>query len=164
VKTMMKSKKALAGMALLVVVGFVGLAGAAQQRRNAQRAAGMGGPAILNLRGIVGRLNLTADQRGQLKTVLAVHKPQILDAAKRVLQSRIDLENAARNNGDLRGAAAVSADAQVNAIQLKQQILEEIKSKNILTADQIATLQQMQQAREQRLQQRLARIDRQLGK
>jgi Spy/CpxP family protein refolding chaperone len=162
----MKPNKFMAvGLAVVLLTGLFVWSAAAQQGRNGRFNPGiaMGEPGMFNLRGLVGNLNLSADQKSQIKSILTAHRQDILNATKAVLQVRADLESAVTNNNDIQGAASRFAGAQVTALQLRQQIFNEIKSKNILTADQLATIQQFRQAREQRLQNRLNRIDKRTG-
>lgn len=138
------------GMALMLMLASAGIAGASQRGR-AARARGRKSGIGQFVRG----LNLTADQKTQIKDIIAKNKPQIAQTRIQMLQARLDLLKGNSN------AAGELANAQVAAANLKTSILGQIKP--LLTSDQLAQLQQKQQQREQRLQQRLDRLNKKTG-
>jgi len=127
-----------------LVLAFAGLASAQQKRPG--RALAQAFRAGQFVKG----LNLTADQKTQIKAVIANNKAQIVSTRTQLLQARLDL---LKGNT---GAAAELGTAMAAAANLRTTILGQIKP--ILTSDQLTQLQQKQQERQQRLQQRLDRL------
>jgi Spy/CpxP family protein refolding chaperone len=104
-------------------------------------------------------LNLTADQKAQIKNIIANNKTPRLQAARDVVKGRLDVVKGVPN------AAAELTAAREKAIDLQKSILDQMKS--VLTPDQIAQLQtkmqNRQQLRAQRLQKLLDRINSKIG-
>lgn len=147
----------LAGMGILMGIisaGFV----AGQNRVRAARqglAQRMGLPQLLEMQQFLGGLNLTDDQKAQIKGIFTQNKTQILLAARDVIKARLDMMQG------IQGAATELANAQLQAENLRTQIFSQISP--LLTQDQIAKVQQRKQLREERLQKLLDRINKQLG-
>ena len=136
-------------MSVAMVLALAGLADAQQMR------PGRGLARAFRAGQFVKGLNLTADQKAQIKTVIANNKTQIASTRTQLLQARLDM---LKGNT---GAAAELGNALTAAANLRTTILGQIKP--ILTSDQLAQLQQRQQQREQRLQQRLDRLNKKAG-
>ncbi len=110
---------------------------------------------LFGVHDLVGRLNLTPDQKTQIKTILQNNRPQILQTTRGVVKARLDLLKG------LPDAATELANAQLQAANLKRQIFEQIKP--VLAPDQLAKVQERQQQREQRLQKLLDRLNNKIG-
>jgi len=139
----------IAGMAMMLMLASAGIAGA--QQAKAARARGR----MAGIGQFVRGLNLTADQKTQVKDIIAKNRPQITQTRIQMLQARLDLLKGSPN------AASELASATAAAANLKTSILGQIKP--VLTSDQAAQLQQKQQRLEQRLQQRLDRLNKKTG-
>jgi Spy/CpxP family protein refolding chaperone len=100
-------------------------------------------------------LNITPDQKEQIKTILVGNKTQIQTAVRDLVKGRLDLINGAPN------AANELANAFAQTATLRKQIFEQIKS--ILTPDQLAKVQGMQQLKTQRLQKLLEQLNSRIG-
>jgi Spy/CpxP family protein refolding chaperone len=110
---------------------------------------------IAMLQEFVRGLNITADQRAQIKTIVRSHKTQIQQAARDVVKARLDMQNG------VSGAPTELATALTQAANLKKQIFEEIKP--VLTPDQLAKAQQLQDLKMQRLERQLDRLNSKIG-
>jgi Spy/CpxP family protein refolding chaperone len=146
-------------LALALLLIGVALVPAADQGRVgiAARRAGIG--RLLSMKQLTAGLDLTADQKTQIKSILANNKTQILQAARDVVKGRLDATNGVPN------AADELIAARQKAAGLRKSILEQIKP--ILTADQLAKartkMQNRKQLRAQRLQKLLDRLDSKIG-
>jgi Spy/CpxP family protein refolding chaperone len=113
----------------------------------------------LQVRQLFQGLDLTADQKDQIKNILKNNKTQILQAARNVVKGRLDVINGVSN------AAGELAGARQNANSLRRSIIEQIKP--VLTRDQLDKLQTKMQNRKllrtQRLQNLLDRLDSRIG-
>jgi Spy/CpxP family protein refolding chaperone len=143
-----------AGLMLTMAASMVTMSFAAQgkgigmrQRARIARTAG--------IREFMRGLNITADQRAQIKTILQSHKAQIQQARRDAMKARLDLDR------DVAGAPGELANALAKAADLKKQIFEEIKP--VLTPDQLAKAQKIRELREQRLQKQLDRYNSRIG-
>ena len=139
----------VAGVALVLVLALAGIVGAQQGKRARAMARGFG------IGQFARGLNLTPDQRAQIKGIIDKNKSQIVQARIQILQARLDLLKGNPN------AAGELANAQVAAVNMRTSLLDQIKP--LLTSDQLAQLQQRQQQREQRLQNRLDRLNKRSG-
>jgi Spy/CpxP family protein refolding chaperone len=142
-------------LVLTLILTAVFLKPAAAQDTAGKGRARMGIARLFRAQAFVRGLNLTADQKSQIKGILQNNKTQILQAARDVVKARLD---AAKGLPD---AAAELANAQIQAANLRKQILEQIKP--VLTADQLARVQERIQLREQRLQRVLDRLNSRIG-
>ena len=145
----------VAGMSIALMLIVAGLAGASQNMRLGAARQGVGLARGFGMGQFVGGLNLTDLQKTRIKDILAENRVRILQTARNAVKARLDLISG------VQGAAVELANAQAEVVNLKTQILEQIKS--ILTADQLTKLQQRQQLREQRLQKLLDRLNSRLG-
>jgi Spy/CpxP family protein refolding chaperone len=142
----------------LLLIGAALVPAANQDRVGiAAKRAGIG--RFLSLKQLAAGLDLTADQKTQIKNILANNKTQILQAVRDVVKGRLDATNGVPN------AADELAAARQKAAGLRRSILEQIKP--ILTADQLAKvrtkMQNRKQRRAQRLQKLLDRLDSKIG-
>jgi Spy/CpxP family protein refolding chaperone len=149
------------GVRSVFILALIGIAALPTAARNAAGDAKTR-PGIarqFGLKQLVSELNLTADQKAQIKTILANRKTQILQAVRDVVKARLDRINGVANASDELSAA------RQKAMSLRKSIREQIKP--VLTSDQIAQLkpkiQNRQQLRAQRLQKILDRLNSKLG-
>lgn len=153
---MMRRKGLLAaGLALCLMAGNVLAASAAAGKRGGEKGRDYAGFCSYGVRGFVKGLNLTDEQKNQIKQVLANNRTRILEVRRDLVKARLDLAKAVPD------AAAALANAQVAKADLKTQIFEQVKP--LLTAEQIAKVEERRLQREQRLQQRLDRINSKIG-
>jgi hypothetical protein len=114
---------------------------------------------LLNAKQFAAGLNLNADQKTQIKSILEKNKTQILQAARDVVKGRLDVVNGVPNATDELAAA------RQKAVGLRRSILEQIKP--VLTQDQLAQvkikMQNRKQLRTQRLQKVLDRLNSKMG-
>ena len=111
---------------------------------------------VFEVRQFIAGLNLTEDQRAQVNTVMANNRIAVLQAARDMVQARLNLLKG------LPGAAADVANAQLKAEDLRAQIAGQIKA--FLTSDQLAKLEKREQLREERLQKLLDNLNERLNK
>ena len=149
----MKTKKHfLTGCILLVLVMISAAALPAAAQGNFGKARGrMGMARLFGINSFIRNLNLTEDQKTQIKSILQSNRPQILQATRDVVKARLDVLNAVPD------AATEVANARLHAADLRKQIFEQIKP--ILTADQLAKIQERRQLGKQRLQNLLDRLN-----
>lgn len=153
--TMMKRKSLLAaGLALCLMAGSVTVS-AAPGMKGGEKGRDCAGFCSFGARGFVKGLNLTDDQKSQIKQVLTNSRTRILEVRRDLVKARLDLSKG------LPDAAAALANAQVAVAHLKTQLFEQIRP--LLTAEQISKVDARIQQREQRLQQRLDRINSRIG-
>ena len=154
------------GAAVLLLV-IAAVAANAQNTRMQRRGAGMGarngmmmfGPGAF-LRG----LDLTQQQKDQVKAVFANHKTDIQTAMKENAQARLALRNDLINGAAqdaLQADFSKASSAEWDAVLLRSKIWAEIKP--ILTPDQLSKLQQRQQNMSQRMQSFQNRLDKKTG-
>jgi len=141
-------------MLALMLISAATLPAAAQDNFGTARGR-MGLARLFGARNFVSGLNLTADQKSQIKGILKSNKTQILQTTRDLVKARLDLTKG------LPEAATEFANAQLQAANLRRQILEQIKP--ILAPDQLAKVQEKQQLREQRLQKLLDRLNSRIG-
>jgi len=139
-------RKALAAvsLAILLVVSAVAVANAQNVMRLGQGREAANGlfKARLFLRG----LNLTDQQKEQVKTILSNHKPDMKAVAQETLQARRGLREASASGADeaaLKAAYDKVSAAGWNALMLRNQIGSEIKQ--ILTPEQQDLLKKRQE-------------------
>lgn len=147
----------LAGMSIMLVIFSAGFLAGQSGARAARQSLGlgMGFPQLLEMQQIVAGLNLTDAQKTQIKDILTQNKTQILQAARDVTKAQLDMMQGVQD------AATELANAQSEAMNLRTTILGQISP--VLTADQLAKVQQRNQLRIERLQKRLAQLNSQLG-
>ena len=143
-----------------MAVALVFLAGAtamAQQRPARAKQAGLA--RMFAPKALLKGLNLTPEQRTQVRNILASHKSEIAGDTRDLVRARLTLRLAAISGAaDLQGAASNLVTAQVKLLQLRQSVISEIKP--ILTPEQLARLEHRQQLIEQRLKNLLDRANR----
>jgi Spy/CpxP family protein refolding chaperone len=160
---MKRHRKAMVAMVavVLLVVSVVAAANAQNARRNLQiQRQGAKQKVMLRLRAFLGGLDLTQQQKDQVKTILAGHKSDIQAVARQNVQDRLALRNAivggATDDSALKAAFDRVKDDEWNAVTLRTKMTAEIKQ--ILTPDQQARLQQRIGKVDTRIQNRLNRI------
>jgi Spy/CpxP family protein refolding chaperone len=150
---------------IVLVVSIVAVANAQNPRRNllVQKQAAKQQAAkqkvMLRLRGILGGLDLTQQQKDQVKTILAGHKSDIQTVARQSVQDRLALRSAVvggTTDDALKAAFDKVKEDEWNALTLRSRITAEIKP--ILTPEQQAHLQQRIGKVDTRIQNRLNRI------
>jgi Spy/CpxP family protein refolding chaperone len=144
----------MVGCLALILISVVSLPAVAQNNAGAfGRRARMA--RLFKMNQLAAGLNLTADQKTQIKNIIANNKTQILQAARDVVKGRLDIVNGVPN------AADELAAARQKAAGLRKSIIEQMKP--VLTADQLAQvqtrMQNRQQLRAQRLQKLLDRLN-----
>ena len=143
---MRRYQKVLAaiGLAILLIVSAVAVANAQNPKRLGQGGAAAKG--IFNVRMFLRGLNLTDQQKEQVKNILSNHKPDMKAVAQESLQARRGLREALAGGADqaaLKAAYDKVSTAGWNALMLRKQIGSEIKQ--ILTPEQLELLQKRQQ-------------------
>jgi len=152
----MRKRKYFLVSGLILASILTGVGSYAANQDNTGMARGRAGFArFLGARGFVRGLNLTDDQKTQIKGILQSNKTQILQTARDVAKGRLDLMNG------VSGATTELANAQLAAANLRGQILTQIEA--VLTPDQVAKVQERQQLRKQRLQKALDRLNSKIG-
>ncbi len=146
----MKNKKAvwIAGI-FIVLIGTTTVVAATQNVRQARQRLTAGQRALARPLAWARGLNLTQEQRDQIKGILANHKTEITSVAKENRQARQELRDALANGADvqtLKAAYDKVSSAGWDRVLLRNKISTEIKP--ILTPEQL-----------QKLQKRLNRID-----
>jgi len=141
---------ALVGMMVAILAITAVSSAAGQVSSGSGRAPGMAARHLV-MNGFVRGLNLTADQKTQIKTILQSNKPQILQTRRDLVKARLDMIQGSD------GAAGELANARSEAANLRKQIVEKIKP--LLTQDQLAKVQERRQLREQRLQKQLDQLN-----
>jgi Spy/CpxP family protein refolding chaperone len=111
---------------------------------------------LLQFQDFIRGLNLTSEQRVQVRETVKGNRARILQAVRAVVQARMDMMKQTPNSGE------EMASAVVQAMRLKKQIFEQIRP--ILTAEQWTKIQEKLQSREQRLQNLLNRLDARIAK
>jgi Spy/CpxP family protein refolding chaperone len=159
---MKRHRKAMVAMVavVLLVVSVAAAANAQNARRNLQiQRQGAKQKVMLRLRAFLGGLDLTQQQKDQVKTTLAGHKSDIQAVARQNVQDRLALRNAivgGAANSDLKAAFDKVKEDEWGAVTLRTTITAEIKQ--ILTPDQQARIQQRIGKVDTRIQNRLNRI------
>ncbi len=153
----MKRRKCVLAIGLIIILAAINLTAASAAAQNRQRAARAPMRArLLALQGMMNGLNLTADQKDQIKAVLQGTKSQFQQTSQELLKARLDLANG------YDAAAGELATVLSQAVTLRKQVFEKIKP--ILTPDQLSKLQSRQQLRQQRLQRQLDQLNSRIGR
>jgi protein CpxP len=133
-------------LAVLLIVGAVAVVNAQNLKRFGQGGAAAASKGKFNARMLLRGLNLTDQQKEQVKNILSNHKPDIKAAAQESLQARKGLREALAggvDQGALKAAYDKVSSAGWNALLLRNQIGSEIKQ--ILTPEQQQLLQKRQE-------------------
>jgi len=143
---MRRYQKALAAisLAVLLTVSAVAVANAQNLKRLGQGGAAAKG--MFNARMFLRGLNLTDQQKEQVKNILSNHKPEMKAVAQESLQARRGLREALAGEADqaaLKAAYDKVSTAGWNALMLRNQIGSELRQ--ILTPEQQELLQKRQQ-------------------
>jgi Spy/CpxP family protein refolding chaperone len=147
---------AVAMVLLLVGTGFAQVNRNRMADRPGAQSLATGFERLFEARQFIAGLNLTEDQRAQVRTILTNFRTPILQATRDTVKARLDMVKG------VQGAATGITNAQLEVEQLKTEILEKIKT--ILTPDQLDKLAKREQLREQRLQKLVDALDSKLGK
>jgi Spy/CpxP family protein refolding chaperone len=158
-KPYQKSLAAVGSALLLVVVAAAALnaQNARMWRRNPGRANQYG--MMFRPRAFLAGLNLTQQQKDQVKTIFANHKPDIQNVSKERAAAQKTLGDDIFNGADqatLQADAGKVSSAEWDAVLLRSKIWAEIKP--VLTSDQLTQLQQRRQKIDQRVQNFLNRL------
>ena len=151
----MKKYFLVGGLIVVMLTISIAVSYAAVQANPVRARAQIRLAQLIGVRGFVNRLNLTPDQKTQIKTILQNNKTQIQQAARNVVKARLDLVKG------YDGAAGELVAAQSQAAGLRKQIFDSVKP--ILTQDQLTQVQKLQQLREQRMQRVLDRLNNRIG-
>ncbi len=149
------SRGMLATGAAVLLLGLSVTVAMAQNARMMGRKQGPGAQLGMMFRpgAFLRGLNLTQQQKDQVKTVFANHKTEIQKVAKQTAEARMalrdDIFNGA-NQQTLQGALGKVSTAESDAAVLRSAIWMEIKP--ILTPDQLTQLQTRQQNMDRRVQ------------
>ena len=146
-------------MVAALAIALIGGHAAGLHAENRDRIEGKRGGAILfglpGTRHIIAGLDLTSDQKNRIKTIFTDNKSPILQATRDLVESRLGMLQG------LPDATMEFANARIQAMNLKKQILEQIKP--ILTPDQLSLVRERQLRKEERLQSMLERLDNRIG-
>ncbi len=130
------------GAVVLLFAGWV-VAANAQGAKRGQLRAGQGNlRSIFRPGALLRGLDLTDQQKEQVKTILTNHKEGIRTAIKEYSKARLALSRslaAGASEADLKVIFDKAAGAEWNAVLLRSRITEEIK--RILTPEQLSILQ-----------------------
>ena len=159
---MKRYRKAMLALGAVVLLGVsaVAVTNAQNTRRNLLvQKQGAQQKVMLRLRAFWGGLNLTQQQKDQVKTILAGYKSEIQSVARQNVQDRLALRSAivgGATNDALKTAFDKAKEDEWSALTLRTKIMAEIKP--MLTPDQQALLQQRIENVRTRIQNRLNRI------
>jgi Spy/CpxP family protein refolding chaperone len=147
VNVMNRHKKALwaAGIAILLIATMVAGASAQSQQQIRKRQA-LRNAAVS--RAMLAGLNLSQEQKDQIKAILAGHKEEIKGVAKENAAARRELAAAMAGGADspsLKAAYDKVAGAGWDRVQLQSKVLTEIKG--VLTPEQLQQLEKRKQMR-----------------
>ena len=141
------------GLAMALVTTFALARGIGGRQRG-----GMGLAAFSPLRvaAFLQDLDLTAQQRDQIKSILALHKEEIKANADSIVRTRLALHDALRANSQLEPAFAEAFAAEKKALLLRQRIGSEVSK--VLNPVQKAMIAEKRGKVEEYLQEGLARL------
>ena len=132
----------------VVVGGALVVKTRAAEARQLNAALGVGGAAQAPPGGRIARLlNLTPEQKSQIRAVLAGDKVKLTTLLTTAHDARVNLRTSIRTTGasenEIRGASAKVASAESDLAVERAALY--VKISPILTADQLAQLSQLQQ-------------------
>jgi Spy/CpxP family protein refolding chaperone len=144
----MRYKKLLwvAGI-VLVLVGTMAAAAGAQNRQMARKRQVLRNAVISKVR--FAGLNLSQDQKEQIKSIVAGHKAEIIGLARETAAARKELAAALANGADmlaLKAAYDKVSSAGWDRVQLRSKVQAEIKG--VLTPEQLQKIGKRMQIRE----------------
>ena len=134
-------------MSFALIFSGTGLLSAAQNGPKVMRRGGdpgMGPVRMFGLRQIARGLELTDEQRAQIREILEENRNQIEQARRNVLQARENLDAGFPETAEALGTA--HAEAALLRVQMHEQI------KQLLTAEQLNLLEERRQLRKERLE------------
>jgi protein CpxP len=148
------------GVVMLLIVAFAAVADA-QNTKTKRQTLGPGAQrAVFRAKAFLKGLDLTDQQRDQVKTVLTNHSEEIRSAARESAKARLVLRQALAHGASdqtLKAAFDKVSSAEWNAVTLRSKMVAEMEQ--VLTPDQQTLLQQKLQKVDARIQKRLDRID-----
>ena len=148
-----------AAAATLVLTTLVVAAGAQGLKRNPQIRKQAAGRAMFRAAPLFRGLDLTDQQKDQVKDIFANHKAEIQASVKEQARSRMILGKALADGASdqvLKAAFDNVSKAGWDAVQLRSRMLAEFKQ--VLTPEQLARLQERLQKVDGRIQNLLNRI------
>ncbi len=134
-----------------VLIGTMAVYAGAQNGRLVRQRRALRQNALLRPRIWAAGLNLSQDQKEQLKSILAGHKEEVRNLAVETAQARRGLSAAFAQGADqqaLKDAYDKVANAGWDRVQLRSRISAEVRS--ILTPEQLQKLEKRKQIREDR--------------
>jgi Spy/CpxP family protein refolding chaperone len=157
----MRSNKAIWIAGLFgVLIGITAVVANAQNGRLIRQRFAQGQNALTRPQTWARGLNLTQDQKDQLKAILTNHQAEIKGVAKENAQARRELAAAMANGADqptLKAAYEKVSNAGWDRVQLRSKISAEIKP--ILTPEQLQQLQNRKKLIENRAQRLINRMN-----
>jgi len=152
------------GAVILLIVTVAAVANA-QNAKLKRQVLGQGAQkAVFRAKAFLQGLNLTDQQKGQVKTILTNHKEEIRAATRENAKARLVLGQALARGASaqmLKAAFDKVSSAEWNAVTLRSKMVAEIEQ--VLTPDQQTLLQQKLQKVDARIQNLLNRIDKKTG-
>ena len=154
---MRKYTKAIwvAGIAA-VLIGTMAVGVNAQNGRLIRQRRALRQNALLRPQAWAAGLNLSQEQKEQLRSILAGHKEELKNIAVQAAQARKELAAALAQGADpqaLKAAYDKVSSAGFERVLLRSKISAEVKS--ILTPEQVQRLEKRKQARENRAKKKL---------
>jgi Spy/CpxP family protein refolding chaperone len=154
-----KTLLALGGVILLIVT--VAAVANAQNAKLKRRILGQEAiKTVFRAKAFLGGLNLTDQQKAQVKTLLANHREEIWAAAREYAKARLALGQALAHGASdqtLKAAFDKVSSAEWNAVTLRSKMVAEVEQ--VLTPDQQTALQQKLSKADARIQKLLNRVD-----
>jgi len=139
-----------------VLIGTMAVGINAQNGRFIRQRKALRQNALLRPQAWAAGLNLSQDQKEQLKSILAGHREELKNIAVQTAQARKELATALAQGADpqaLKAAYDKVSSAGFERVLLRSKISAEVKS--ILTPEQLQQLEKRQQARQNRAKKKL---------
>ncbi len=143
------------GAALLMLVSGIAFANARRNGMNNSNRAVQNRAMMIRPGMILRGLNLTPQQKDQVKAILSNHKPDAQTVIRQNAEARKTLGDDIFKGADqatLQADFSKVSSAEWNAVALRSKIWNEIRQQNILTADQMAMAQKRHERMDQHLQ------------
>ncbi len=139
-----------------VLIGTMAVGVNAQNGRLSRQRRALRQNALLRPQAWAAGLNLSQEQKEQLRSILAGHKEELKSIAVQTAQARKELAAALAQGADpqaLKAAYDKVSSAGFERVLLRSKISAEVKS--ILTPEQVQRLEKRKQARENRAKKKL---------
>jgi protein CpxP len=152
------------GATVLLVVTMVAVANAQNAKRNLQGRRQQAANAMFRAKAFLQGLNLTQEQKDQVKTILTSHKEEIKAVVRDTAKARMALGSALSHGASeqvLKAAYDEVSRLGWNAVTLRSKIGAEMKQ--ILTPEQLEFFLQRLQKVDSRIQNLLGRIDKKIA-